>query len=398
AESYVMMNRLVISIGALILLLPFAACGEQIVADRPPMPEPTFEMDPAGIEISDFATGLEVVWEMRFTPDGRMLVTERAGRIRVIDADGKLREQPWAAPDRVFHSGGGGMMGLALHPDYPATPLVYAMYTEDRASGPVNRVVRFRDTGSRGVDMEVVLDDLPAANTHNGGRIAFGPDGMLYVTIGDTGRAETAQDVEDLRGSILRVTADGEVPDDNPWSGSPVFAIGLRNAQGLAFHPHTGELFAADHGPSHHDQLHIVQAGGNHGWPEVLGAAGLPDYIDPIAEWVPAAPPGSLLFYTHERIPELNGELLLTSLRAEALIRIGFDDPDRPARVDQLARWFVDRNLGTSSYGEGPSRFGRVRALALGPDGALYIGTSNRDRGRGTIREGDDRIVRIVPR
>lgn len=381
-----------------LLLQPLLLFGQEIVAQRPPMPAPTFEMHQAGVEISDFATGLEVVWEMCFTPDGRMLVTERAGRIRVIDVEGQLQQQPWAAPQRVFHSGGGGMMGLALHPDFPQVPYVYAMYTEDRDSGPVNRLVRFRDTGTSGADMQVLLDDLPAANTHNGGRIAFGLDRMLYVTIGDTGRAETAQDVADLRGSILRVTAEGEVPADNPWPGSPVWAIGLRNAQGLAFHPRTGKLYVADHGPRHHDQLHIVGAGGNHGWPKVLGAADLSEYVDPIAEWVPAAPPGSLLFYSHEGFPALTGELLLTTLRSEALIRIGFDDPDHPTRVAKLTRWFVDRDLGESGHAGGPSRFGRLRAMTVGPDGALYIGTSNRDRGRGNIREGDDRIIRILSR
>ena len=166
---------------------------------------------------------LEVVWEMAFLPDGRLLVTERAGRVRLVTPDGELQDEPWAAPDNVFHSGGGGVMGFALHPRFPEEPWVYVMYTLD--------------------------------------------------------------------------TPDGEVPDDNPWPGNPVWAYGLRNAQGLAFHAGTGTLFVADHGPQARDQIHIVEGGRNYGWPRVLGAAGMDDYEDPLLEWIPAAPPGDLTFY-----------------------------------------------------------------------------------------------------
>ena len=280
-------------------------------------------------------------------------------------------------------------MGLDLHPAFPEEPWVYVMYTEERADGPVNRVVRWRDEGTRGTGKEVILDDLPAANTHNGGRITFGPDGMLYVTIGDTGDAERSQELDDLRGSILRVTPSGEVPDDNPWPGNPIWAYGFRNAQGLAFHPETGALFVADHGPQARDQVHVVEGGGNYGWPRVLGAAGVADYEDPLLEWDPAAPPGDLIFQ--------NGELLFSTLRSQALIRIAFEEPAAPYRAARKVRWFAPRDLGDSPMGESESRFGRLRAMAVGPDGALYLGTSNRDRGRGVIREGDDRIVRIAP-
>jgi glucose/arabinose dehydrogenase len=384
----------------LLLAVSPSACDavqDAVVADSPPLPETRYYMDPPGMVVEDWVTGLEVVWEMRFLPDGRLLVSERAGRIRMVDADGALQPEPWAAPERVFHSGGGGAMGLALHPDFPEEPWVYLMYTEDLGDRPRNRVVRLRDEGTRGTGMEVVLDDLPAANTHNGGRIAFGPDGMLYVTIGDTGQAEQSQELEDLRGSILRVTPEGGVPEDNPWEGSPVWAHGLRNPQGLAFHPWTGSLLAADHGPESRDQLHRIQGGLNYGWPRVLGAAGVEGFEDPILEWVPAAPPGDLIFYDGELLEELRGDLLLTTLRSEALLRIRFQDPTDPYRPTAKERWFVSEDLGDFPMGQGDSRFGRLRALEVGPDGALYLGTSNRDRGRGNIREGDDRIVRISP-
>ena len=385
-------TRIALSVALVTALIP-AACGaaqEPVIADPPPMPEAEYHMDPPGVQVDDWVTGLEVVWEIRFLPDGRALVTERAGRVRLVTSGGELRDEPWAAPDNVFHSGGGGVMGLDLHPGFPDEPWVYVMYTLETDDGPVNRVVRWRDEGVRGVDKEVILDDLPAANTHNGGRIAFGPDGMLYVTIGDTGQAERSQDLDDLRGSILRVTPTGGVPEDNPWPGSPVWAYGLRNAQGLAFHPETGALFVADHGPSARDQIHLVEGGRNYGWPRVLGAAGEEGFEDPLLEWDPAAPPGDLIFQ--------DGELLFSTLRSQALIRIGFRDAADPYRPTDKVRWFAPRDLGGSPMGESESRFGRLRAMAVGPDGALYLGTSNRDRGRGVIRDGDDRIVRIAPR
>ncbi|MEX2528908.1 MAG: PQQ-dependent sugar dehydrogenase [Gemmatimonadota bacterium] len=386
------------------------------VGPPPPMPAEQFIMDPPGIQVENFATGLEAVWDILFLPDGRTLISERPGRIRVVTPDGTLQPEPWAEPHNVYHDGGGGMMGLALHPDYPREPWVYAMYTAVVDAGWVNRVSRFRVGGAMGgpgaflggraLEEEVILDYLPAVNTHNGGRIAFGPDGMLYVTLGDTGQRAQAQNPYDLRGSILRVTPLGETPRDNPWAGTPVWAKGLRNVHGVAFHPATGALFAADHGPSgewreplvaHLDEVNIVEGGKSYGWPVAVGAPGLPGHEDPLLAWEVAVPPGGLAFYTGTLLPHLQGDLFLTGLRSEALHRIRFQDPDDPHRVTALERWFVEGELGDAPMGEGPSRFGRLRAVATGPDGALYIGTSNIDRGRGEPRASDDRVIRIVP-
>ena len=382
--------------------LAVAWCGaagcQAVEADPPPMPEETYYLEPPGYSVEDYITDLEVVWDFAFLPDDRLLFTERPGRIRVASPDGELQPEPWASPENVYHSGGGGMMGLALYPDFEAEPWVYAMYTLDTEDGPENRVVRYRDGGAQGTDKEVILDHLPAANTHNGGRIAFGPeDGMLYVTIGDTGQAGAAQDIHNLRGSILRVTPEGAIPEDNPWPDTPVWATGLRNVHGLAFHPDTGALFAADHGPTGRDQMHIVEGGKNYGWPHVFGAAGHEDYEDPILEWTPAAPPGALAFYDGDLMPELQGDLLFTTLRSSALIRIQFDDADDPHRPTAIERWFAEEDLGDAPYGSPDSAHGRLRAIAVGPDGALYMGTSNIDRNRGHIQDGDDRIVRIAP-
>lgn len=392
----------------LLFLLPGALAAQErpVVGDLPPMPQEEFIMDPPGIQVEDFATGLEAMWDILFLPDGRVLLSERPGRIRLVTAEGELRDEPWAAPDHVFHGGGGGMMGLALHPDYPDAPWIYAMYSVFVDGGPVNRVSRFLDGEDRAGAEEVVLDRLPAANTHNGGRIAFGADGMLYVSIGDTGQRAQAQNVRDLRGSVLRVTPLGEIPEDNPWADTPVWAKGLRNVHGLAVHPSTGELFAADHGPSgewreplvaHLDEINVLRSGGNYGWPAAVGAPGLPEFEDPIVAWEVAVPPGDLDFYTGDLFPEFQGDLFMASLRTEALVRIRFQDLNDPHRPTHIERWFTDRDLGEAPMGEGPSRFGRLRAVKVGPDGAIYVGTTNVDRDRGLVREDDDRVIRIVP-
>ena len=243
--------------------------------------------------------------------------------------------------------------------------------------------------------MQVVIDNLPAFSSNSGGRIRFGPDGMLYIGVGDAGRFENAQHLQSLHGKILRVTPDGRIPDDNPWRDSAVWALGFRNPLGLVFHPITDSLFVADAGQEGRDQIHIVQPGRNYGWPRVVGEAGLPEYEDPVLEWTSATPPGSLAFHAGTRAPEWKGDLFLTTLRSEALIRIRFENRGKPHLPTAIERWFVAEDLGGVIPGRGDSEFGRLRAVAIGVDGALYIGTSNRDQAYGRVRAGDDRIIRI---
>lgn len=397
---------------ALSLLAASAAAYEiqprPIVGDPPPMPEETFHMDPNGISTEEYATGLEAVWDIKFLPDGAALISERPGRIRYVSPDGQLASEPWAVPELVVgDENGGGMMGLALHPDFSRRPWVYAMYTTEILGGRANRISRFTHDGARGVDEEVLVDLLPAGSTHFGGRLEFGPDGMLYATQGDTGQRTSAQNVHDNRGSIMRFTAEGDIPADNPWRGSPVWAYGLRNTAGLEFHPRTGELLAADHGPGSEwrdpvigarDEINVIMRGGNYGWPAAVGAPDVDDYVDPILVWEAAPlPPGDLVVYDHELMPQFKGDVFLATLRTETLVRIRFENDEDPHRPTAIERWFTDRDLGNTTLGQGPSRFGRLRAVAIGPDGAIYIGTTNRDRGRGTIRENDDRVIRISP-
>jgi quinoprotein glucose dehydrogenase len=268
------------------------------------------------------------------------------------------------------------------------------MYTVDGDGDAVtNRVSRFRERDGRGVDEEIILYGIPGSTNHNGGRIKFGPDGMLYVGTGDARDRHRAQNLDNVGGSVLRLTPEGDVPADNPWPGNPIWAYGFRNPLGIAFRPGDGALFVADHGPTTEweprigafDEVNIVTRGANYGWPRVVGAPGIDGYVDPILSWIPSVPPGDLIFH--------NGDLFLSALWSEALIRIRFEDPSDPNRVTGVERWFNSRIWRDGEPSE--SRYRRLRALAVGPDGALYLGTSNRD-GRLEPEAYDDRVLRIV--
>lgn len=235
-------------------------------------------------------------------PDGRLFYAELlTGNIRVVQ-DGKVKAEPFAKIEGVSNFGESGFLGLELHPDFPETPYVYAMYVVDGSetgypSG--QRVLRFRDDAGTGVDRTVIIDNLPATTTfsHNGGRLEFGPDGKLYVTIGDIMVPELSQDPDNLAGTILRYNPDGSIPDDNPTPGSPVFAIGLRNVFGIAFQPTFGRLFATENGPGEFDEVNIIAAGGNYGWPTQMGVSNAEGFVDPIAvygQWpdTPIGPTG----------------------------------------------------------------------------------------------------------
>jgi glucose/arabinose dehydrogenase len=391
-----------------VMLLAFALLGaaatscasaDPIVGPAPQQAQDIYVPDPPGYRAVPWVEGLEVPWSLVFLGDGRALVSERPGRIRLI-RDGVLQPEPYAAFETtegaasdltdffigLVTGGEGGLMGLAVHPGFPEQPFIYAMHTyRDPEGGNFNRVVRLRDEGDRARFDRVIIDGIPASRFHNGGRLAFGPDGMLYVTTGDASKPGIAQDLESLGGKILRLTPEGGIPDDNPFPGSPVYSYGHRNPQGLAWHPKTGDLFATEHGPSGefglgaYDEINLIDPGGNYGWPEVVGAPGLVDFIDPIVVWTQdAVPPGDAAFH--------DGALFVATMKSESLVRIELAQTADGYRVERIAHWFADE------WGEG--RYGRLRDVTVGPDGTLYFTTTNRD-GRGDPRPGDDTIYRL---
>lgn len=281
-------------------------------------------------------------------------------------------------------------MGLAVHPEFPKKPYIYAMHTYKRDGSTYNRVIRLIDKGDRGVFDRIIIDNIPGGRFHNGGRIAFGPDKMLYITIGEIFDAELAQDLGSLGGKILRITPDGEIPDDNPFKkDSPIYSYGHRNPQGLAWHPETGDLFASEHGPSGeylrfgNDEINVIKKGGNYGWPEVIGRGNKRPFIDPLILWEKTTPPSGMTFYSGDKFPHLKNDLFVATLRSESLIRIKLIHKEERYEVKKIEHWFK-------------GKYGRLRDVVQGPDGYIYFLTNNRD-GRGKPRINDDKIYRIVP-
>lgn len=368
----------------------------------------------AGVRVDTIARHLAVPWAIAFAPDGRTFVTERAGRVRIIE-NGALRAEPWATLDvyadepSIFPEA--GLMGIALAPDFASSRAVYLLATHWRdgaarsSSLParlwrrargfvgtppsrwVNRVHRCTDNGGRASDCRVVVDGLPASFYHAGGALAFGPDGMLYLTLGDALDPDASRGPRSLAARILRYTPGGNVPADNPVPRSPVWASGLRNSQGIAWHPETHDMFALEHGPSGmpqermragNDELNVIVKGAHYGWPDAIGAD---SPMQPLRLWRVAIAPGGLAFYSGGS-PSWRGSLFIGGLRGRTLRRLTV------ARGD--AGWSV---TGEEELLRGT---GRIRAVAMAPDGSIWVTTSNRDH-RGPAGPSDDLVLRLTP-
>lgn len=324
--------------------------------------------DGGRLRIDEVATGLDVPWGLAFRRDGTALVTERdRGRLLAIDGN----DVRVVRTIDVDAAGEGGLLGVAVPPAGVADGYVYVYYTTSRD----NRVVRFRDDG----DLQEVVTGIPAARVHDGGRIAFGPDGMLYIATGDARAGERAQQRNSFGGKILRVAPNGSVPPDNPFAGSPVWSLGHRNVQGLGW-TSDGVLYAAEFGPDRDDEINRIRPGGNYGWPLVTGRSDDQRFIDPVlVRQPPEASWSGMAVPTSSQVPAWDGDLLVASLRGQRLWHVQLAADGTVERADDL---LVDR-------------YGRLRLAAQAPDGSIWIMTSNRD-GRGDPAPGDDRILRIT--
>jgi glucose/arabinose dehydrogenase len=332
------------------------------------------------------ARDLEIPWSIEFSPEGLLYFTERVGRLNVI-VDGKIRNL--LKIDVEAREGNeSGLLGLALSPNYLKSKQIYVYYTYRDATGVWNRISYFTEEGEKLVDEDVILDKIPGGSVHDGGRMKFGPDGILYATTGETWRKELAQDLESLGGKILRLNPDGTLPEDNPFPGSPVYSYGNRNSQGLAWHPKTSELYATEHGPSGengwyaHDEINIIEPGGNYGWPHIIGAGYDPRFIDPIYHtgdetWAPSG----CSFYSGKRYPNWDGKLLVANLRGKHMRVISLKSPEYRILVSNVSVY--------------QNELGRLRTVVQGWDDYVYLCTSNRD-GRGIPSAGDDKIVKIL--
>lgn len=328
-------------------------------------------------EISEFATDLEVPWDMAFTPDGSLFITERPGKLKLRLPDGTIKTI--AQLPQVSSVGESGLTGIALHPNFAQNGFLYMYYTYRDQGVILNRVSRFIYKEDALTQETYIVNNLKGGSIHNGGRLRFGPDGKLWVLTGDAGRPNLAQDASALEGKVLRMNEDGSAPDDNPTKGSLVYSLGHRNPQGLDWHPLTEELLVSSHGETAHDEINLITPNGNYGWPVEKKCREQSPYIAPLLcsgddTWAPSG----IAFWGTD-IWRLRYSLFFAGLRSGKLHRIAITD-SKVAEQETI----ID---GT---------YGRLRGLVKGPDGALYVSTSNRD-GRGKPNPTDDRILRVVP-
>ncbi len=348
---------------------------------------PATEIKPQGYQLQVVATGLYVPWSLVFTDNNRLLVTERSGAIRQIK-DGILAKTPLITFPEASQISEEGLLGLEKDPQYQQNHFLYTILTyQKNKTTLLNKVLRLIDQGDKITVDKILLDGIPAAKYHAGGRIKFGPDGKLYLTTGDAQNGPIAQDKNSLGGKILRLNSDGSIPSDNPFN-SPVYSLGHRNPQGLAWYPPTNQLFITEHGPSGTDgpgggdEINLIVKGGNYGWPLVHHDQSKPGLISPLIQFTPAEAPAAALFYQGNLFPEFSNNFLFAALKGEGIIRIILDPTDPSKIISYQKLPFV--------------AVGRIRDLIEGPEGAIYFTTSNRD-GRGTVRKGDDKIYKIVP-
>jgi len=342
--------------------------------------------DGVKFRVETVVSNLEVPWSIVFDKQGNMYFTERPGRLSILKK-GEKKPVLIGKIEGVVEQGEGGLMGLALHPDFERNGWIYLSHTFRLKAALANTVVRYTLRGGELTARRTIVDYLPGSAVHNGCRIKFGPDQKLYVTAGDAADRKIAQDVASLGGKILRLNDDGSIPADNPSPKSPIFALGVRNPQGIAWHPKSGVMFETEHGPSGFDgpgggdEVNVIVAGGNYGWPVIHHKETREGMFSPLLEYTPAIAPGGATFCGGKMFPLWKNNLFFGGLRGTRIQRIVLDEKEgRTVKAEEaLLR----------------GEFGRIRDVAEGPNGEIYFSTSNTSRGDAT--DDDDRILRIVP-
>lgn len=352
------------------------ACAPADAVDR------IFQSDEGAIRVSAVAEGLSRPWAIDFLPDGRMIVTERPGRLRLVTREGQISDPIGGVPT-VDGRGQGGLLDVTLHPDFADNRLVYLTYAEpgpDRTNSTAAARGRLSADGARLEDVEVIFQQQPKVNStkHYGSRLVFDGAGRIFITTGERSERRyrtQAQELDSLIGKIVRLNEDGSIPADNPFAGRDdarpeIWSYGHRNIQGAAMHPGTGELWEIEHGPRGGDEINIARPGENFGWPVVshginyegtavgTGRQSAAGMTDPIVTWTPVIAPSGMAFYQGGEFPAWTGNLLIGGLRSEALVRLELDG-ERIVKEERLLE-----PLGL-----------RIRDVAIGPDGAVYVVT-----------------------
>lgn len=362
---------------ASLLVLAGAACGAREPA-APAAAAPSAATVHGSLEITPVAQGFEHPWGLAFLPDGRMLVTERPGRLRIVSSDGTV-SAPVAGVPAVYSKGQGGLLDVALDPDFATDPWVYLSFSEPGEGGGGTAVARGRLADGKLTDVAVIFRQEPKldAGQHFGSRLVFDREKRLYVTSGDRGNWDNPQRLDKGQGKIFRINRDGSIPADNPFVGRDdaipaIWSYGHRNAQGAALHPQTGALWQTEHGARGGDELNIPQAGRNYGWPVITlginyngqpigaGEKTAEGMEQPIHSWTPSIAPSGLAFYTADRFPAWKGSLFVGALAFQRVVRLTLDG-DKVVGEEPL---LVD-------FGE------RIRDVRQGPDGYLYLLTDD---------------------
>ncbi len=358
------MKKFLIS-SAVIIIIAIGISIYQISIGQKPVNAPL--KDKPSQRIETVAQNLEIPWEMVFLPNNDILLTERVGNLKLI-SNGQTKTIAKISDVKPY--GEGGLMGLAIHSNFKSNKYIYLYYTySGNENKTLNRVVRYKFENNALSQQKILIDNIPGAIFHNGGRIKFGPDNYLYITTGDSLEPSLAQDKNSLAGKILRVTDEGKPAPSNPFKNQ-VYSYGHRNPQGLSW-DNQGRLWETEHGQSATDEVNLIVKGKNYGWPLIRGDQTGTSMETPFAQsgnetWAPAG------------AESLNGSLFFGGLRGQALFELKVGNGNTIIRKHFL------------------QEFGRIRDVVLGPDGFIYISTSNRD-GRGNPRNNDDKILKIDP-
>jgi glucose/arabinose dehydrogenase len=341
-----------------------------------PLPAPVSNLsnltNSSGVEI--IAEGLQAPRSIDISKDGRIFVSEKRGSIRVVD-NGTLLTEP-VGDIKAENIGDAGLLSLTLHPNFTQNHLFYVYYTYSNSTGLFNKVLMLTESNNRIIDSKTILDGIPGDEYRDGGRIKFGPDGKLYVSTGDASIPELSQDLDSLAGKILRTNEDGTIPQDNPFSNSPVYAYGFRNVQGLAWAPNSGALYSSDQGGAGNDEINLISPGKNYGWPhEECNSSDDDDnrYTPPVLCFNPSLEPSGIAFAFSNKLGYQN-HLIVATLKGSHLRDIDFDSGSQ----------------NTILVG-----YGRIIDLVESEDGSIFVLTSNTD-GRALPQQGDDKILRLT--